>query len=281
MKVNPSFIKTWMNCQQQAKFRYVDGLRDDRISAAAEFGTAVHLAVEDYNTNEDLDHATQVFLDAWEQALTQDMDWPNRTSPSSYKAKGLTMVQHYHEHREQADDVVIAQEIRFCVPFGRHEISGIIDYLTVDDRREILKIGDVKTGWRPNADQLALDIQFSSYHYAVSRPEFWSGVKGSDKYTGFPNGQELFEKYSQYERRAVWFDIRKPKEYDVGPRGTADLVRLYRCLDSIEAAIEADVFVPDISGITCKWCSYQDICTSYLSETEVGKDLITSLEGAT
>lgn len=273
MKFSPSMIKKWMKCQQQAAFSYVDKIPDDRVSAAAEYGSMVHLALEAFNNNEDPDEAMAVFRDGWDNADHQEMEYPPRTSFGQYRDKGIKMVEAYIESRQWASDDIIATEHRFCVPIGKHELSGIVDALTVDEAVRQLKIVDYKTGYRPNADNLHLDIQFTGYFYAVHRKEFWTGVEGSDRYVGFPNGEELFEKYRDYNKSAIWFDTRNTKEYDVGPRGTADIVRLYRCLDSIEAAIEAGVFVPNISGDTCKWCSYQEICPVYLTEDQVGKHL--------
>ena len=272
MKFSPSMIKTWMRCQQQAAFAYIDNIPDDRVNAAAEYGTAVHLALETFNNNEDADEALEVFRQAWDSADHQKMEYPPRTSFGQYRDKGVKMVEAYIESRQMAPDDIIATEYRFCVPIGRHELSGIVDALTVDGD-DHLKIVDYKTGYRPNADNLHLDIQFTGYFYAAHRKEFWTGIEGSDKYVGLPNGEELFEKYRDAKKSAVWFDTRNTREYDVGPRGTADVVRLYRCLDAIEAAIEAGVFVPNISGDTCKFCSYQDICPVYLSEDQVGKHL--------
>ena len=265
-------IRTWMKCQQQAQFRYVLGLPEKGKNGAAEFGSAVHLALENYNEFGVEEDAKQVFRDYWETVVSDpEVELPPRTTFASYREKGLKMLEDYFESRQWSTDKVIAQEIRFHVPIGRHSISGIIDMLSIGP--DYVKVTDYKTGYRPNSNNLELDIQFTSYMYAVSRPEFWMGVEGSDKYVGFPNGEELYEKYKDFHKIGIWLDLRNAKEYDVGPRGTADLVRLYRCLDSIEKAMEAEVFVPNISGDTCKFCSFQEECPSYLNPEQLGKDL--------
>lgn len=129
------------------------------------------------------------------------------------------------------------------------------------------------SGYRPAIEGLHLDIQFTSYIYAASRKEFWTGVPGSDKYVGLPNGAELYEKYKDFDIIGIWLDLRNSKSYDVGPRGHTDIIRLYRCCDEIERAIEHEVFVPSISGDSCRVCSYKDICPAYVFPEDSGKDL--------
>lgn len=273
MKFSPSLIKNWMRCSLQAKFRYIDDI-PEKPSAAAYFGTAVHGSLELLNGGASEEEVKEYFKKNWEEYSQEpDLTFPYRTSIEGYRDKGLEMLDKFLESRDWSADSVLAMEKRFCVPIGRHELSGIIDVLYVDDGKYKLKVGDYKTGYRPNKNNLHLDIQFTSYMYAVSRKEFWVGVPGSDKYTGFENGEELYEQYKDYEKVGVWFDLRNAKEYPVGPRGQTDIVRLYRCLDEIEKAMEKQVFVPNISGDTCKFCSYQDICPVYLSEEEIGKEL--------
>lgn len=273
MKFSASMIKSWMQCQQQAKFGYIDKL-PQKQNAAAEFGTAVHLALEQYNKGMTIEEAKDVFADYWVH-VTQDPEliWPARTSFGSYREKGLKMLDEHHESRKWATDTLIAQEMRFCVPIGRHELSGIIDAIYVDEATRTLNVCDYKSGYRPNSENLHLNIQFTSYIWAVSQREFWVGIDGSDKYVGFSNGEELFEKYEDYRKSGFWLDLRNAKSYSVGPRGTVDIVRLYRCLDAIEEAITAGVFVPNISGDSCRICSFQDECTAYLSSEQSGKDL--------
>ncbi len=274
MKVSPSLLKTWMACPLKAKYAYVDGLQEWRINAAAEFGTAVHAGKEHYNNHGDKDAAVQEFLDVWEASLAgPPMDWPNRTSASKYHEKGQEMMQDFFEFRANSSDIVIGAEKRFCVPIGNHEISGIIDELSVDENARVLNIRDYKTGFRPNADQLNLDIQMTSYAWAVAQPEFWIGVEGSDKYVGYPNGEELYDRYKDYQHNVYWFDSRNGREYHAGPRGTTDIVRLYRCIEAIEKAIEAEVFIPNISAQSCKFCDFEEQCTVYLSEDQLNRSI--------
>lgn len=273
MKFSPSMIQTWMKCGLQAKYKYVDKLEEKGTNAAAEYGTAIHASLEHFNITGKEDEALEMFNTYWEQVIVDpEVRLPARTTFASYRDKGFKMLNGYFEARKWADDIVIGQEVRFHVPFGRHTISGIVDKVSVIPG-ETLKVTDYKTGYRPNATNLGQNIQFTSYLYAAQQKEFWVGEEGSDKYVGFPNGEQLFEEYSKLNFEGVWLDLRNGKEYNVGPRGTADYVRLHRCLDQIELAMEKQVFVPDISGDTCTFCAFQDRCPSYLDEDQQGTDV--------
>jgi len=276
MRVSPSKLKTWMKCQQQAAFKYVDKLSDDRVNAAAVFGTCMHEVMERISLDEDFDEAA-AFVEMWDASLETINDWPNRTSPTSYRDKGLKQIAKFLEYKEKVNYTVIGTEVAFCVKFGDHELVGFIDCLAVDHEARLIRILDWKTGWRPNADNLALDIQFTGYYWAVRQPEFWLGnpdAKENDPFGGgFENGADLYEEYKDYAIEAVWFDATKGKEYNVGPRGTADIVRMYRCVETMEKAFEAEIYVPDISGTNCKFCSFTEECTYYLNPEQLGKGL--------
>lgn len=274
MRFSPSKVKTFMRCQQQAAFRYVDKLEDDRVNAAAVYGTCIHSVLEKVANGVDFDPHSE-FIELWDGSLESITDWPNRTSPTSYRDKGLEQITKFLDYFHAVEYRVLGTEIPFCVPFGEHELVGFIDCLAVMEEARLLKILDWKTGWRPNADNLGLDIQFTSYYYGVRQPQFWIGTGEEDDpfAGGFENGEELYEEYKDYAIEGVWFDATKGKEYNVGPRGTADIVRLYRCVEAIEKAYETEVFVPDISGNTCKFCSYTEQCTYYLNPEQIGKGL--------
>jgi CRISPR/Cas system-associated exonuclease Cas4 (RecB family) len=71
---------------------------------------------------------------------------------------------------------------------------------------------------------------------------------------------EIFESLKGVKRRGVWYAVWNNKTLDVGPREDVDMMRLYRVMLEIERAVEQDVHVPDISGKSCLWCSYTNLC---------------------
>lgn len=263
MKVSASLIKTWMRCPLQGKYKYIDGL-PDQSNAAAAFGSAVHLALELYNNVKDVGKAEGAFLEIWDNPDEFDLSidiWPPRTSFGAYRERGVEFIRNYHEATKWVKKQILATEHRFCVPIGDHFISGIVDVIELPEKSTTLKIVDFKSGYRPNTMNLNHDTQFCTYLYAPTQKEFWCGSdEDRDKYTGFANGEELWEKFQNYEIEGIWYDLRNSKEYNVGPRTQKDYDKLLMCIEQIARAIEFEVFVPDISGDSCGLCSYRDIC---------------------
>lgn len=97
------------------------------------------------------------------------------------------------------------------------------------------------------------------YDYAVSCPEFWLG-DGSIDYPGLPDGERMMDEFGELARRGIWYHLRTQKELDVGPRGDADYMRLYRVCSEIAKAAEAGIHVPRI-GDACNLCDYAEQCT--------------------
>jgi len=270
MKFSPSMIKSFMRCPMQAKFNYIDKLPQKQGSAAS-FGTAVHLALELYNNCGDVEAAERCFTFAWDHPEDFDIApeiWNRNTSYGQYRERGIEFIRAYHEESKWSEKEIIATEHRFCVPFRNHFISGIVDILETNKNSNVLKIVDLKTGYRPSGFNLSFDVQFTSYIWAAQQREFWTGFEPEkEKYSGFENGEELFDRFSGADIVGVWYDLRKAKEYEVGQRTVEDYNQLHRCLDQIERAVDLEVFVPNISGEACGICSYQDICPVYNGES--------------
>lgn len=272
MKFSTSMIKEFGTCALRGKFRYIDGLPDQTGSSAV-FGSAVHAGLEAFHLGADLAEAQRVFLDYLDN--NEPDYWNRRTTYTGFKSKGLQMIEDYVSARRWSESTILAAEMRFMVDMGEHQLSGIVDYLEVPDDMSYLKIGDLKSGKKPNMDNLHLDLQFSVYDWASRQPEFWMGYKGQeDKYPGLPNGEELYEIFKDVPRKLVWYDLRGNREIDVGERTERDYGRLYRCCEQIARAVEYEVFIPTVNGDNCTWCSYQDVCpVSWKNESE--SDIVT------
>ena len=55
--------------------------------------------------------------------------WNRMTSFTSYMDQGPKMIADYIDQRKWSTTDVVASEFRFMVPFGEHQISGIVDIL--------------------------------------------------------------------------------------------------------------------------------------------------------
>jgi len=263
MRVSASKIDTWMHCQLQAKFIYHDRL-PRRQNAAATFGTCVHKALEQYNNTGNLDHALEVFTDLWENpekiGATPEV-WPARMSYGGLRQRGLDMIRNYHEKLRWDARDVIATEHSFLVPFGRYDLTGIIDLLEVRKSgrgQDMLLVVDYKTSTRlPNVLALKVNVQFTAYLYAVQQPEFWHG---NDDFPAMVNGEYWHEMLKDLPQRAVYYHLESGREYDVGLREEFDYMRLYRVCQMIERAERHKVYLPNISGETCTYCSFTEQC---------------------
>ncbi len=263
MKFSASQLKAWQGCALRASFIYVDKMDRYSVGSSAHFGTCVHLALENFHNGVDLDSCIQIFRDAYDEI---EPDYYNqRTSRSRFLDMGPKMISDYADSVSWEDHITLGSEFRFMVPFGSHTISGIVDHLHVSSNGKTVYVDDLKTGKRPNMDSLHLDLQMTSYDWAIRQREFWVGVESDDpdwpdKYCGLSNGDELFEKYKDAEIVVRWVDLKKPEFVNVGKRDEFDYARLYRMMEMIDRAVETKTFVPCISADTCKFCEFKDIC---------------------
>ena len=271
MKFSASMLKTFQECALQAKFSYMDQ-RPQQTGSAALFGSTVHEAIDMYHNGHTEEQCVAYFIDFMNN--NEPDYWNRRTTLSGYLDQGVTMIREYVKSRQWSDTEVIASEFRFMVDIGEHQFSGIIDSLMLPNDHSALYIVDNKTGKRPILDALYLNIQFTGYHWATYQKEFWCGYPGQeDKYSGFENGEELWEYFKDIPREGYWLDLKKMEYIYVGPRGPLDFARMYRLMEQVSRAIELDACIPTIDESTCTWCPYQDVCPVYHPQTLVGDDL--------
>lgn len=264
-RLSASRLKTFMNCQLQAKFKYVDKLPDDRQNAAATYGSCVHHALESFNNTNDLDGAIAEFLDVWDnpdKVGSVPTEWPRGSSYGGYRSRGIEMLKAYHEQQQWQSREILATEHPFLVPLGEFELTGFVDLLEIRQGKTgdpELRIVDFKSSKKkPSSNNLAYDVQFTAYAYASEQAEFWLG-NGPD-FPPMENGDVLWDKYKDVERHPIWYHLETQQELECGVRGDLDYMRLYRCATEIAKAVEFDVFVPDISGDSCHFCPFKEPC---------------------
>lgn len=254
-------IKSYGECALQARFKYIDRL-PTKLGSSAHWGTSLHLALEHYVDHQDIQKAIEEFVTYYD-SVTPDY-WNKRTSYTGQLDMGKKILEEFADSYKWDDRVPIAQEHRFMVDIGEHQLSGIVDLLEVSEDFTELRIVDWKSGARPTKENLYLNVQFSAYLFASEQKEFWTGYPGQeDRYPGLPNGEELYETLVDAKRRGIWYDLRKNEEIDVGKREFKDYARLYRAMEMIAKAVEHEVYVPSISAATCGFCDFQEICPVY------------------
>lgn len=224
-------------------------------------GSVWHYAVDVYETyGNDLNLAKKTFVYYWnapgELGLKIDF-WHRQTTFMGLQNRGLEMLERYHELAPWKAGTRVGSEIHFIVPIGEHELEGTIDKLWFRPGQRRLEVVDFKTGaYVPEA--LRFNIQFSAYCYATTRPEFWANV---------PGYEDAYEKFQNMHRGGWWYHARNNKMFDAGFREQSDYDRLLWAIIQMEKAIEADVYPLSISGVTCGFCGYVDICGTEVSAT--------------
>jgi RecB family exonuclease len=264
MKFSASMLNTWMECPKKAHFKEILKVKEEQ-HAKTTFGTCVHSALELYNTIGDVDMAITHFEEIWADPSAVDAEidiWPSNLNWIDLRDRGLQAIRKFHEDSRWEKRNIIANEYKFLVPFGDHELSGIIDNLelTGPKKSRELRVVDYKTSSRlPSQLQLRFSLQFTIYLYATTQREFWIDIEG---------GAKKFEELKDAKRRGVWYAIWQNRALDVGPRNDLDMQRLYRLLLEVEQAVEKEVYVPNISGESCLWCPYTRVCAATIPLAE-------------
>lgn len=256
------------------------GLPRKQLSATA-YGSVVHHALETFERLrhtegvtfvEAVEAAIRTFEHYWHpmniDAITEPVDiWLPRQGYSELRAKGIENIRAYCQLMQLDDGQLLATEFGFQVPIAGtwdedlnepHILSGTLDKLTLRrwHAKPILAIEDFKTG--KEYRYLRQNLQFSAYCYASTRPEFWSGWRGED---GFgERGADMYQRFSTFARRGTWINLRTVKFMDAGWRGPDDYVRFALAVEQIVASMKADIYPLSLSGETCTFCAFRDVC---------------------
>lgn len=116
----------------------------------------------------------------------------------------------------------------------------------------------------PTYGYLAHDLQFTAYCYATTRPEFWGGL---------PDGLEMFQRHVGKRRLGEWVQLLGPKRMDAGERNQLHYNRLRYAVGAVADAITWRIFTPNISGETCLYCDFRQVCGLPSREEEMALTL--------
>lgn len=266
MRVRQSHLSQFGKCARQYYYSHILQLGEGKVGSLTVFGTVVHFALdvyEQYGYNVDLAHRT--FDHYWQhpEELGERIDfWHRRTSFASLAKRGHDMINAYHDLSVWRDGILVGTEISFEVPIGDHTIHGTIDKLWARKGQHVLQVVDFKTG-AAVPEKLKYNIQFTTYCYATTQPEFWE-----------PLGDDLYEKYKNYKRQGVWYHARRAQTYNAGYRDYDDYRRLLLAVDQMDKAIQLEAFPLDYQGENCGYCPFADeVCGSefHLKEETDGR----------
>lgn len=267
--VHQSDISSWAKCPLLYKYERLDGL--PRLqSGSLTFGTIIHDCVLWMEVHQDVETAIERFHFYWEDPTRLDarerIDYYVRgTNWRKFKEQGPRILRNWWSIIQWDTALVLGREFTFDVPVGDgHRLRGTIDKLEV---RFFPKIGsyvvlvsDYKTNKKtPTYGYLEENLQFSAYCYATTLLTFWLQLA---QHLGLPEAQgiELYEKYKDLPRRGEWVSLPEPKRMDAGERVERHYNRFQMAVDALALSVEHRIFVPNISGETCRYCDYRDVC---------------------
>jgi hypothetical protein len=259
-----SRLKTWTACPLQGFFKYVELMKEPQ-GAKATYGTCLHAALHSFNRGASIEDAISEFRELWTHPETIGLTpetWSKGATFGGLLEHGTTVLKRYAESLKWDERQVICAEHPFLVPFGEYELTGFVDLVELrrgGNGHKTLRVIDYKGGsWQPRTAELILDIQFTSYLWAVEQIEFWTG-NGTSEFPAIPNGEALYEELINVPRRAIWYHLNGPKEVDAGKRTDEDYSRLYRLMKEVNKSEAAGIYVPRI-GEACNLCGYTKEC---------------------
>lgn len=265
MIIRQSTIKTWSKCPLMI---YWDRKGIDRLqSGSLSFGSVIHDCVLYLETTGDLEATIERFKDLWLSPEKLDPEYRvdyyvRGTNWRKYLEKGEEILRKWWNLIQWETDQVLAREFPFNVPIGKgHTLHGTIDKLTVRwhaaTEQWILLISDYKTNSKvPTYSYLEEDLQFSAYSYATLQPEFWVSL-----FPGEPaKGLALYEKYKDFPRHGEWVHLNDSKRMDAGVREQRHFNRLIMAVNAMADSIDMGIFVPNISGESCRYCDFRKQC---------------------
>jgi putative RecB family exonuclease len=249
-----SALSTFRTCPLKYKFRYVDGLPEESVSAALVFGTGIHTAIESHfqaalsgDPKPDLDALLFAYRSAWlphEPDAIQFGSTETRASLDALAAKMLTAFLNSPAASVQGRVLGVEEEIRGMLVEGVPDLYGRVDLLTED--ADTLVVTDIKTSrgkWSPeqvedSGEQLLL--------YSHLASEIAPGKKIATRFLVLTKTKEpVIEEH-----------VREVKP--------AAVKRTLMGVERVWRAIESGVFYPAPSTMNCASCGYRAACRAWM-----------------
>jgi putative RecB family exonuclease len=249
-----SAISTFRTCPLKYKFRYIDGLPEESVSSALVFGTGIHTAVEQHfqaqlagDPKPELDALLFAYRSAW---LPHDPDAiqfgskETRESLDDLAARMLTAFLASPMANVQGRVLGVEEEIRGMLVEGVPDLYGRVDLLTEDS--DSLVITDIKTSRGKWSQEQVEDGGEQLLLYSKLASEISPGKKIATRFLVLTKTKEpVIEEH-----------VRKVEPGNV-KRTLAGVERVWR-------AIQAGVFYPAPSVMSCGSCGYREACRAWV-----------------
>ena len=240
-----SKIKTYEQCPQKYKFRYIDRIEPPFRTIEVFLGDIVHQTIE--KLYRDLPDSRPIprnrLISYYEQRWKEDYSSKIRvvrrgTTPQDYFATGRKMVSSYYRRFypfTQGTTVGLELDVSFPIASGT-EFQGVVDRL-VQGTDGAYEVHDYKTSrWLPSLEDLRRDRQLSLYELAIRQR--WPEV----------GNVSLVWHYLAFDRQ---LQLKRTAE---------ELEQAKRSALRIIGQIEKEARFPTHETRLCDWCEYYGIC---------------------
>jgi putative RecB family exonuclease len=248
-----SAISTFRTCPLKYKFRYIDGLPEESVSAALVFGTGIHSAVEQHfqailsgEEQPDVDQLMFAYRSAW---LPHDPDaisfgsTETRNSLDALASKMLMAFLNSPMASVQGRVLGVEEEIRGMLVQGVPDLYGRIDLLTEDS--DSLVVTDIKTSRGKWSQEQVEDSGGQLLLYSHLASEIAPGKKIATRFLVLTKTRE--PQIEEHTREVEPVNVK---------RTLAGVERVWR-------AIESGVFYPAPSTVGCAGCGYRAACRAW------------------
>jgi putative RecB family exonuclease len=249
-----SAISTFRTCPLKHKFRYIDGLPEESVSAALVFGSGIHSAVEQHfqailsgDPKPDLNALLFAYRSAWlphEPDAIQFGSKETRASLDALAARMLTAFLNSPAASVHGRVLGVEEEVRGELIRGVPDLYGRVDLLTEDS--DSLVITDIKTSRGKWSAEQVEDSGEQLLLYAHLASEISPGKKIATRFLVLTKAKEpvVEEHVREVNPAAV-------------KRTLAGVERVWR-------AIESGVFYPAPSMMSCSSCGYRAACRAWV-----------------
>ena len=250
-----SQLSTFRQCPLRYRFRYLDRLEPEFVSASLLIGSSIHAAIEHHHRRQleseepaVLDELLEVFWDEWRCRMEEspEVRFGKNEDVASIDNLAKRMLSSFIDSdlaRVPGVVIGIEESLRSAVIDARPEFLGIVDL--VFESGDVLTIRDYKTSrskWNQGTAESSADQLFL---YAEIAKALVPGKKVEVEFVVLTKTKsptiELFKVNSDPQR------LERTKQV------------ASRTLD----AIEAGVFYPNQSAMNCGGCPYRSACAAW------------------
>jgi putative RecB family exonuclease len=251
--VSWSALSTFRTCPLKYKFRYVDGLPEESVSAALVFGTGIHTAIEEHfqailagSQLPDAEKLLFAYRSAWLPHDPDAIQFGSKDTRETLDDLAARMLRAFLASPVANVDgrvLGVEEEIRGVLVEGMPDLFGRVDLLTEDD--DTLTVTDIKTSRGKWSDEQVEDSGEQLLLYAKLASELAPGKKIATRFLVLTKTKEpVIEEH-----------VRKVELGNVS-RTVAGVERVWR-------AIESGVFYPAPSAMACGGCGYRSACRAW------------------